>query len=140
MKDDLANANLFLSFVAIIHFLWGVIVLLTPDVLHITAIHEFTHLFGSQLNVALAMFLVAGCAHIGVFTKLKTTLWGVFLLLPQQAALLLTLWGILVSVASSQYPDGYNQTSLFILADQIPLALICVFHTLAIFSRIIQRV
>lgn len=58
------------------------------------------------------------------------------LLLPQQFLLLLSLISILLAVATGTYPDGYSPQGggIFILADQLWMLTICIWHTVEYYS------
>jgi hypothetical protein len=77
----------------------------------------------------------AGCTIVGVTRPGLHPIWRLALMLPQQALLTIAAWGAVEAIWRSAYADGVLRSAGFILADQLPLLVILMTHTVAIVRR-----
>jgi uncharacterized membrane protein YgcG len=112
-----------------LHLLWGCLLLVSGRVLGATALHAFAGL--PRLLTAGIMFSVAAMAAVGV-TRHGPRRVTLALLLPQQAVLSISAMSAVSAVAESKYGDGVPRPWYFILADQAPVIMTMVLHTIAV--------
>jgi hypothetical protein len=112
-----------------LHVLWGVLLLFSGDALGATALHAFAGM--PRLLTAAILFAVAALAAVGVSLRGPRRL-TLALLLPQQAVLTISAMSAVMAVISSRYGDGVPRPWYFILADQAPVILTMVLHTIAV--------
>lgn len=125
--------------VGFVHTLCGILILMEPSVVYTTpleSLHAMTgplrDYLGTQPGFLPGLFLLLA----GV-TALLASAWGsmrvkVFLIIPQQLALLAQFVSINNAVISGMYPDGYVPAGgwEFILADQLWAWSASIAHTL----------
>jgi hypothetical protein len=92
-----------------------------------------------RLLTAAILFGVAAMAAVGVCRRgpRRVTL---ALLLPQQAVLSISAMSAITAVVSGRYGDGVPRPWYFILADQAPVILTMVLHTIAVVQLHLTRV
>ena len=112
-----------------LHLLWGCLLLVNDRALGATALHAFAGV--PRLLTAAILFGVAAMAAVGVVwhAPRRVTL---ALLLPQQAVLTISAMSAVTAVFSGRYADGVPRPWYFILADQAPVILTMVLHTIAV--------
>ena len=116
----------------IVHFVWGILLLVDVSPLGITAIHEFA-LLGLPRYVISALFIVAAAMSTwGLVHKPKSDIIRILYLLPQQMLLVISAVGAAKAMWLSQFADGVIRPREFLIADQMPVILTAIFHTLAI--------
>ncbi|HEU5160220.1 MAG TPA: hypothetical protein VFU43_24700 [Streptosporangiaceae bacterium] len=113
----------------VLHLLWGCLLLVNDKALGATALHAFAGM-PRQLTAAI-LFVVAGLAAVGVVRPHSRTV-SLALLLPQQAVLSISAMSAILAVIDGQYGDGVSRPWYFILADQAPVILTMVLHTIAV--------
>ena len=116
----------------IVHFAWGILLLSDASPLGITAIHEFTLLSLPRHVISILFIVIAAMAAWGVLHKPKFEITRVLFLLPQQMLLVISAVGAAKAMWLSQFADGVIRPREFLIADQIPVILTAIFHTLAI--------
>jgi hypothetical protein len=114
---------------AVMHYVWGVTLLLSADPTGVTPVHTLAEFFGPTL--APSLIAVATLALVGVLWS-KGVITALLCAGPQQFFMLLTALGVLSAVASGAYADGVVRGQLFILADQTPTLVITALHTVVI--------
>jgi hypothetical protein len=112
-----------------LHLLWGCLLIVNGEVLGATSLHAFADM-PRQLTAAM-LFIASGAAVVGV-TRRERRLLGLTLLLPQQGILSISALSALLAVVSSRYGDGVARPWYFILADQAPVFITLVLHTIAV--------
>jgi hypothetical protein len=112
-----------------LHVLWGCLLLFNGDTLGATSLHAFAEM--PRLLTAAMLFVAAGMAVFGV-TRRKRGLLSLTMLFPQQGILSISALSVLLAVIHSQYGDGVSRPWYFILADQAPVILTLVLHTIAV--------
>jgi hypothetical protein len=120
-----------------LHALWGCLLLINDRALGATALHAFGGM--PRLLTAGILFGVAAMAAVGVVwdRPRKATL---ALLLPQQAVLSISAMSAVMAVVHGRYGDGVPRPWYFILADQAPVILTMVLHTVAVVQLHMTRV
>ncbi len=112
-----------------LHVLWGCLLLINDQALGATALHAFAGL--PRLLTSAILFAVAALAAVGVSLRGPRRL-TLALLLPQQAVLSISAMSAVIAVITSRYGDGVPRPWYFILADQAPVILTMVLHTIAV--------
>lgn len=131
-------------FGALLLLTWAVLVTLSPNAQHTTAlggvadaIHPrwllATVLWAVSLSTLSALLVGDGGAR-GRFPEVHKRIqtWRLGTLAAQQALLFLAAYASLSAVAHGQYGDGVERPQAFMLADQIPASLGFLLHTLAV--------
>jgi hypothetical protein len=113
----------------VLHVVWGCLLLINDKALGATALHAFRGM--PRLLTAAILFAVAAMAAVGVTLRGPRRL-TLALLLPQQAILTISAMSAVVAVITSRYGDGVPRPWYFILADQAPVILTMVLHTIAV--------
>lgn len=114
-----------------VHLLWGGLLLISPQPTMTTPLGLFVG--APHVLVATLMLAVAGIAVAGLRQRVPG-LRSLAMLMPQQALLWLTAWSASRAVIASAYADGVLRSRTFIAADQMPIVLIVVIHTAALFE------
>lgn len=83
--------------------------------------------------------VVAFTGGMGLLWGARFRPYGILLFAPQQALCILAAGSAVTAAISGHYPDGTIRPLEFILADQTPLMLTAVFHTLALYERATQH-
>lgn len=76
------------------------------------------------------LLAVSSLAFAGFY--FKRNIYTIFSLLPQQFVMFLCAGGAMKSMVSGVFADGTVRTSAFLMADQVPLLSIAIFHTWAV--------
>jgi hypothetical protein len=119
-----------------LHVMWGCLLLFDGRVLGATALSAFADV--PRFVMAGVFFLVAALAVVGV-TRRHGTWLSLALLLPQQAVLTVSAVSAVMAVIHSEYGDGVARPWHFILADQAPVILTVVLHTIAVVQLHLPR-
>lgn len=118
----------------VLHWIWGVILLISRTPLNITAINPMIHLHLVSPEGAGAFYLaVSFLAFIGLFAAPRAV--SLLLLLPQQLALIVSAYGAIVSMALGTFADGTIRDRAFLIADQSPVVIICLMHIGAVYTN-----
>ena len=128
------GGSLIILYAVILHFSWGVLLLLDDSAGWATAVHSVLVWLGPSYATAAIMFVVAIGAAAGLHRRLAHSLWGVGLMLPQQIVLITSAAGAIQAMALSSFADGVVRPAAFIIADQLPVVLVAIAHTVAIVS------
>ncbi|HZB30741.1 MAG TPA: hypothetical protein VE465_11305 [Streptosporangiaceae bacterium] len=120
-----------------LHLLWGCLLLINDRALGATALHAFGGM--PRLITAVILFGVAAMAAVGVVWDGPRTL-TLALMLPQQAVLSISAMSAVTAVIDGRYGDGVPRPWYFILADQAPVILTMVLHTIAVVQLHLIRV
>jgi hypothetical protein len=112
-----------------LHLLWGCLLVINDRALGATALHAFAGL--PRLLTAAIFLTVAALAAVGIIWRGPR--WATLaLLLPQQAVLTISAMSAITAVITGRYGDGVPRPWYFILADQAPVILTMVLHTVAV--------
>ncbi len=123
-------------YVAVVHVVWAAMIPLWPVSLGATPIHGFVSVGNANPLVVSSLLLVSsGLALVSFLSPNASANVIVLLVLPQQAALFITMFGGLAAVLQSHYADGVPRPWPFILADQLPAILLAVAHLAGIVER-----
>ena len=130
------KTRLYLIFVLaiILHLTWGSFLLFTKEPANTTPVHQTVGIFGVTAAAIIYLF-AASCAIIALILKSREAYW---FLLPQQAIILASTAGALYAIETQHYADGVARPWTFILADQLPILLLAIFHTIAVFIVAVQ--
>jgi hypothetical protein len=120
-----------------LHLLWACLLLVNDRALGATALHAFAGV--PRLLTAAMLFGVAAMAAIGVLRDGSRRM-TLALLLPQQAVLSISAMSAVTAVVDGRYGDGVPRPWYFILADQAPVILTMVLHTIAVVQLHLIRV
>lgn len=120
-----------------LHLLWGSLLLVNDRALGATALHAFAGM--PRLLTAAVLFAVAATAAVGVVWRAPRPV-TLALLLPQQAVLSISAMSAITAVVGGRYGDGVPRPWYFILADQAPVILTMVLHTIAVVQLHLTRV
>ena len=130
-------ANLFITYTLVMHFFWGFMLAIFPEVGGTVAVYHIREfLLGSQYLTALSLMLVAVLSLTALVLKtVQHRTISVFLMIPQQFVLGLTAVGAAKAMLLGHYADGYVAPTAFIVADQAGLIILAVLHLFAIFHQ-----
>ncbi len=112
------------------HFIWTAGLLIEPSAIHATGLH--TMLIISQNSAAAAAIFGASAVLACAGLAIRRRWLRVTLLLPQQAALWVSVVGAMNAMALGMFADGVFRTHWFLIVDQIPVVLIALGHTAAL--------
>lgn len=118
---------------AVVHGIWGIMLMVSDAPLHTTPLGHFP----------IKNHYVAGCVYFSASVlacvpilrrSLDTQFTGLACTIPQQFLLMVSAWTAIASVVQGKYPDGYVPVGGwgFILADQLWAISGTVFHTIAL--------
>jgi hypothetical protein len=128
--------------VIILHGVWGIIGLSSNTQLFTTTFYALLQLTGfSQSYTSLILLGGSVLATVSLlrFQKKRREV-GLFLVLPQQFLLLISMGGVIEAVLLGTYANGVIEPRVFIFADQVPILLLGCFHSLAIFDSFSKKV
>ena len=121
----------------LLHTIWGIVLLISADPLHVTAISGIVTLgFVSAPSAGVLFLFVAFLAYIGIVAPKPA---GFFFLLPQQLVLTCAAFGALESIIAGSFADGVIRSTPFLMADQSPAVLIALLHTLAVWMNFVKH-
>lgn len=113
-----------------LHVLWGVLLLVNASAVGATPLSVYRSL--PRGLVAAGLLLAAVLALYGSTGTRGHVTVRILALLPQQGLLSLSALASVVAVVQGHYGDGVIRPRLFILADQAPLILTMLLHTVAV--------
>ena len=117
-------------FLAIVqHFFWAAMLLWNEQVEQVTALAALSP-FVILYRGVVPLITVAIMAAASIF--IQSRIWRTAMMLPQQFILGVSAMGALEAMYNSTFADGVWRPRAFLIADQIPVVLIAVFHTIAI--------
>ncbi|MEX0873494.1 MAG: hypothetical protein WD646_15920 [Actinomycetota bacterium] len=108
--------------------IWALFLIASDDPFGSTPVHSLR--FGHRYVTAIILMVACGLALRAI--RLRGTLRGWLLMLPQQGLLILSAVGGLVAIASGHYADLEPRPRLFIAADQMPAIVAAFCHSFAI--------
>lgn len=117
---------LMILYAVALHLVQAVSLLFDPVVVGVTSIFAVQQLLGDRLMTSLLLALVALLAVLGLAIR------SVALMLPQQFFLVVGAAGAVRAMWMGQYADGVPRPPWFLFADQTPVVLCAIGHTLAV--------
>jgi hypothetical protein len=127
-----------LWYAILLHAIWGLIVILSPDALMTTPLHGFDSSGLGRWGTAV-MLLGASAMALLEMGIISPTIRGAILMAPQQMLLLIGAMGAFGCIVRGSYADGVQRPLSFLLADQLPAILAAVLHTLAMLEFFAHR-
>ena len=119
-----------------IHLTWALCLLVDTSVTGITAVasmHAYAPVASAVYVVIFSAVAIMAAAGLYFDRFLWHRLWlGLLLCMPQQAVLVSSAMGAVLSVIRGAYGDGEPRPRAFIAADQSVHVFLCVFHTAAL--------
>ena len=122
-----------LTYAAVLHALWGILLLWRPTEIGATPL-ALVHLLIGSATVEAWIYLAASASTGFMLSGIVARQWGLLAGLPQQLLLMIGAGGSLWAVLLGQYADGVPRPWVFILADQLPAILTALFHTGALIT------
>lgn len=112
----------------IYHLLFGIFILIAPNVRHVTGSFVISRLFGD--SDIIFYFLTSLTSIAGLVIQTKWKFFSIICLMPQQLFLNIALVGQITTIYAGVYPDGYPPVggSYFLLIDQLPALIMCIAH------------
>jgi hypothetical protein len=124
------NHSISISLAIAMHLVWSVGLVLDGRAINATGLHTMLSITHDPGYAALLFGVVALMALCSMFVRRS---WlTVALLLPQQAALWVSVVGAINAMAIGQFADGISRGHWFLVVDQIPVVLITLGHTAAL--------
>ena len=123
------HCPLIIFFAIIQHFLWAMMLLYDEEVEQVTALSALTPFIIVYRGVVL-LLLVAILAASSIFVENR--IYRTIMMIPQQFVLVVSAMGAMDAMIRGTFADGIAHPRSFIVADQIPAVLLCIFHTVAI--------
>ena len=119
----------------IYHLLFGLFILISPNVRHVTGSFIISELFGDSDVVF--YFIASVISIVGLIVQTKWRFFNIICLIPQQIFLIIALLGQIITVIHGVYPDGYIPVggSYFLVLDQYSSIVLCITHALAMVKK-----
>lgn len=126
------SGTLIIWYTACIHWIWGILLLSSSAPLTVTAIYTMTQLGLVQApHLGILYLMVSFAATIGLATPHDVR---PYFLMPQQLALGISSYGALRAMWLGAFADGVLRPSEFLVADQIYMVLLMLFHMIAVIT------
>ncbi len=122
--------SLMVLYAILLHTIWGINILIEPSSSMITATSFLKEMVHSTVIVGLLYLIVSISASFTLFGKPKK--WKMFLALPQQALLIQSAMGAIRCMINGHFADGVARPIPFIIADQSPIIIAMLLHTIAL--------
>lgn len=119
--------------ISILHFLWGIIVLLYPESYNTTPIFFIGEFLGGRYITGICLLITGTLAFIGMLRSPYSQKHVAFFI-PQQMFITIAAYGVIVTSIMGTYADGVLRPRMFILADQLPIIIMFLLHSFA-FAR-----
>lgn len=117
--------------VTLLHFIWGFLILLSPEPLGVSPLHGLQQVFHDRYVLATVYIVASTMATAALFFNMRGV-QGFLMVAPQQAILLITAGFILQLITNGQYPDGVQRAPVFLAADQLLYVIIAFVHTVGV--------
>lgn len=130
MKSERLRLSV-LWYPTLLHASWGILLLLSAAPLGATPLALMYQIIAQRFALALALLLVSSLAVVGLASRPspRRLLWFI----PQQLTLMISGIGGLGAAMRGSYADGVLRPTLFILSDQLPIILLALLYTFALF-------
>jgi hypothetical protein len=132
MMDELPGRFLgyvMVSYCTMLHITWAILLMIDSSAVGATAISGLANIFYDHVVLSVTLILAGILALLAAFTPLP---WMILFMLPQQTLLLISAFGVISAIASSQFADGVVRPRAFIGADQIDMVYAALCHAAAI--------
>jgi hypothetical protein len=116
-------------YAVLLHTLWACLLLASQKPYGATALHAYSPV--PRLLMA-GILLTASVLAAWAITRRQPSWQTLAALLPQQAILTVSAYAAAAAVVAAHYGDGVIRPRPFILADQAPVILVFVLHTVAV--------
>lgn len=127
------NTKFVVWFAICLHWVWGTLLLMTPAPQGVTAISTMVNLgMVSAPNLGMFYLLIALLAAVGLAAPKYI---GYIFIAPQQIALFIAAYGAINAMQSGTFADGVIRPTAFLVADQMPIILLAVFHLICIYAN-----
>lgn len=124
--------SIMVLFAIALHLWWAFVLCFDYSALDATAVHALHRYITNTPMLILTLTTVGVLALVGLFTR---TPWVVFLLIPQQAILMMSAGGAIEAMWLGQFADGILRPHAFIIADQSYSVIAAIGHTVAIVAH-----
>ena len=130
---------LIVIYAILLHFLQGSLMIISPDAGFVTSTShvrewlQFSTFWLGVFYVLASVFSVVGLLVFG-----SGSLQRLLTLLPQQLFLTLAAAGAAVAIIDSQFADGVVRSRYFIAADQSPIIIAALLHSVAVIDRRVE--
>lgn len=124
---------LIIWYAIILHLIQGSLMVISPTAGFVTStahVRMWLHLSAGQLGILYLGIAVMSVVALVVFHRLS--LERILSLLPQQILITLAAAGAAVAIWDSQFADGVVRSRYFIGADQSPIIIAAVLHSVAV--------
>ena len=124
---------LIIWYAIILHLIQGSLLVASDTAGFVTStshVRIWLHLSAENLGILYLVVAVLALLSIAVFRSFS--LQRIIALLPQQVLITLAAAGAAVSIADSQFADGVVRSRYFIGADQSPIIIAAVMHSMAV--------
>lgn len=130
------NISWIIWYAILLQSCWGAMLIFSPIITDITAIHSTMLLFKHRGLLAVVYLIAALGSAVSLTTDRFSPFKHFLMLLPQQFLLLISALGAANAMYLSQFADGVIRPRQFLIADQLPSVLIALLHTCAIIERV----
>ena len=124
---------LIIWYAIILHLTQGSLMVMSPSAGFVTStshVRTWLHLSAEELGILYLGIAVMALVALVVFHRLS--LGRILSLLPQQVLITLAAAGATVAIVDSQFADGVIRSRYFIGADQSPIIIAAVLHSVAV--------
>jgi hypothetical protein len=127
-----------------LHSMWGTLVIISDRALQSTPLATIYQICGQNRTLVIELLWFVSIAALGFLNaRLRQNVhvtWLSILLIPQQTVLWFSAGGGILAVMRGHYADGTVKSSIHILTDQLPVIMIAILYTIALFkSRSVPR-
>lgn len=118
----------------VLHYFWGIALLIDPSVQSISNLRVFIHLAGNPVSAAVILLSVATLTAVAVGKHIPG-LGGFLLVLPQYFVILLTAIGLCGAIVTKTIPTPQPRSALYLWTASGPSLAFAICHTLAVLDR-----
>lgn len=119
---------LYFMYVALLHFMWAGILLVSPSGGHATVTSFFIETFHWRLLVAALLFTSSSLCLLVLYRAPVYTIRTGLMMAPQAVFILLAATGAVQAIITGEFGDGVQRSHWFIAADQAPPVVAAVCH------------
>jgi len=124
-------------FTSLMHLLWGLLILINHDSIHIAATRVMVHLF-PQFEVRAFLYIISALLPLFIL-RYPGSVIGILSVLPQQLILIMSGISAITAITQGQYADGTIRSPLFIAADQGIYVLLAILYAFESLDRFHER-
>ncbi len=115
-----------------LHFIQAIALAFDPSVAGVTSVATALELIGDRKATSELFVLVAFLAGAGLMVPGRTA--AVWLMVPQQVLLVVGMIGAIAAISARKFADGIERPFWFLFADQAPIILATIGHSIAMIS------